>query len=50
MNMFNVFRLAVNLERFVASFIDFPKLIFAVVNGPAVGIMVMIFVPIVPKS
>ena len=39
-----IFRLAENLERFVAAFIDFHKLIFAVVNGPAVGIMVKIFV------
>ncbi len=37
---FFTFRLAESFERFVATFIDFPKLIFAVVNGPAVGIMV----------
>ena len=33
---------AERFKKFVAAFIDFKKLIFALVNGPAVGIMVTI--------
>jgi peroxisomal 3,2-trans-enoyl-CoA isomerase len=42
LKLFGFLNLANNLQKFVASFIDFPKLIFALVNGPSVGIMVTI--------
>lgn len=41
LNLINV-RLILNCRRFVAAFIDFPKPLIGVINGPAIGVSVTV--------